>query len=333
MEDIQQRISSLFSETFHTPIESMEILPGAGSSRQYYRIASKMPTSILACYGSNTEENNTFIYFSSVLKQAKIHVPEIYAIDNSHEIYLISDLGYTDVLTAKQNMDENETKILYKHILHDLLRIQTEGGKLIDFTKCFVRPEFDKTAMRWDLYYFKYYYLKLCGIECNDQKLEVDFETLLNFLDTAERKYFMYRDFQARNIMLNNNTLGYIDYQGAMKGPLQYDVVSLLYQAKANLSPETRTELLMYYCKELHEIQQYDEQKFRELFQGFVFIRILQTLGAYGFRGYIQGKEHFIASIPQALANVKEHSKIIASLLHLPYLTSIIEQMDELKAK
>jgi len=327
---IQEQVIRLYNTRFSTPIEKIELLPGAGSSRCYYRIFRNGETPILACYSSNPDENETFVYFSKKLKESGINVPEVFAINNENTIYLISDLGNTDVLTAKQQLSAEETETLYQRILKDLIQIQIQGGKHIDFSRCFVRQEFDRTAMRWDLYYFKYYYLKISGIECNDQKLEEDFETILDFLERAKRNFFMYRDFQARNILLNDNKLGYIDFQGGMKGPLQYDVVSLLYQAKANLSNEMREKLLSYYVQELKKHIAIDEKDFREQFQGFVFIRILQTLGAYGFRGYIQRKEHFIQSIPQALANLKEQLPVIQKLISIPYLSTLINQLDVL---
>ncbi|MBP5582943.1 MAG: phosphotransferase [Bacteroidales bacterium] len=327
---IQEQVIQLYKTSFSSPIEKIELLPGAGSSRCYYRIFRNDETPILACYGSNPDENETFVYFSKKLKESGINVPEVFAINEANTIYLISDLGNTDVLTAKQNLSDEEIETLYQRILKDLIQIQLQGGKKIDFSRCFVRQEFDRTAMRWDLYYFKYYYLKISGIECNDQKLEEDFETILDFLGQAKRDFFMYRDFQARNILLNNNQLGYIDFQGGMRGPLQYDVVSLLYQAKANLSNEMREKLLSYYVQELKKQITIDEKEFREQFQGFIFIRILQTLGAYGFRGYIQRKEHFIQSIPQALANLKEQLPVIQKLISIPYLSTLINQLDVL---
>ena len=327
---IQEHVIQLYNTSFSAPIEKIELLPGAGSSRCYYRIFRKGETPILACYGSNPDENETFVYFSKKLKESGINVPEVFAINDENTIYLISDLGNTDVLTAKQQLSTEETETLYQRILKDLIQIQIQGGKHIDFSRCFVRQEFDRTAMRWDLYYFKYYYLKISGIECNDQKLEEDFETILDFLERAKRDFFMYRDFQARNILLNDNELGYIDFQGGMKGPLLYDVVSLLYQAKANLSNETREKLLSYYVQELKKHIAIDEKEFLEQFQGFIFIRILQTLGAYGFRGYIQRKEHFIQSIPQALANLKEQLPVIQKLISIPYLSALINQLDVL---
>ncbi|MCQ2959337.1 MAG: phosphotransferase [Bacteroidales bacterium] len=333
MEDstILYRIKNLIKSktSISEEIAEFQLLPGAGSSRRYYRIILTNKKTLLACYGTNIEENETFNYFSSIFCKSSINVPEVLSFDK--DLYIITDLGYTDVLSAKENLNEKETLELYKRILEDLVQIQFVGGEKIDFSKCFVRHEFDKTAMRWDLYYFKYYYLKISGLEFNDQKLEEDFDKLLDFLDKSSRNYFMYRDFQSRNILLKNNLLGYIDFQGGMKGPLQYDVVSLLYQAKANLSNEMREELLSFYIEILKSRISVDEKKFKEEFQGFVFIRILQTLGAYGFRGYIQHKEHFIQSIPQALKNLKEQALVINKIVPMPYLTNLINELKELQ--
>lgn len=330
MDIFEERINSLFKSKYNEKIIKIDLLPGAGSSRRYYRIFSELPYTILACFGTNIEENESFIYFSTKFFESNINVPQVIAVDSTHELYFISDLGETDVLHAKENLAKNDIISLYKQILLDLIQIQLKGGETIDFSKCFVRQEFDRTAMQWDLYYFKYYYLKISGLEFNEQKLEVDFCTLLDFLESAPRNYFMYRDFQSRNILLKDNKLGYIDFQGGMKGPLQYDVVSLLYQAKANLSNKMRNELLDFYVENLQKEININKDEFIQQFQGFVFIRILQTLGAYGFRGLIQGKEHFIQSIPQALANLKQHVDTINSIISIPYLTKLIKELPEI---
>lgn len=330
---IKQRISALFQSNFTEKILRIETLPGAGSSRKYFRIYSELSNTLLACFGTNVEENKTFIYFSSVFSKLGINVPQVVAAELGNEIYIVTDLGETDVLTAKQNQTTEYTKSLYQRILQDLIQIQIQGGKEIDFSKCFVRPEFDRTAMRWDLYYFKYYYLKVTDLEFNEQKLEEDFDKILDFLDSVDRQYFMYRDFQSRNILLKDNNLGYIDFQGGMKGPLQYDVVSLLYQAKANLSEQMREELLQFYIAELKKYISLDEDLFIKQYQGFVFIRIIQTLGAYGYRGLIQRKEHFIQSIPQALQNLKLQTPVFNKIVPIPYLSSLINKLSELTIK
>lgn len=305
-------------------------LSGAGSSRQYFRVITSTGTYI-ACNGTNIDENRAFLYFANHFKQANLPVPRIFAQEQPEPwLYIIEDFGNTDLLTYKQNCDEKQVETLYRQALTDLQKFQIQGAHNLDYSRCFNRPQFDEVAMKWDFYYFKYYYLKLTPLECSDQQLETDCNTLINFLLRAPRSYCMYRDFQARNILVHENSLHYIDFQGAMQGALQYDVVSLLYQAKANLSVTQRERLLEFYIEQLPRSTYSSTCEFRELYEGFVFIRILQTLGAYGYRGFIQRKQHFIESIAPALENLQLQSEKMNTILSIPYLNSCIQQLPTL---
>jgi len=302
-------------------------LSGAGSTRQYFRVTTTTGTYI-ACNGTNSDENRAFLYFANHFKQANLPVPRIFAQETPEPwLYIIEDFGDTDLLTYKQNCNEKQVETLYQQALTDLQKFQIQAANSIDYSHCFNRSQFDEVAMKWDFYYFKYYYLKLTPLECSDQQLENDCNTLINFLLRAPRSYCMYRDFQARNIFVHENSLHYIDFQGAMQGALQYDVVSLLYQAKANLSAAQRERLLDFYIEQLPRSTCTSACEFRELYEGFVFIRILQTLGAYGYRGFIQRKQHFIESIAPALENLKLQSEKIHALISIPYLNSCIQQL------
>jgi aminoglycoside/choline kinase family phosphotransferase len=325
-QSIYSSIQSLIKENVQQIVTSVEVLPGAGSNRQYYRVFTQNH-SYIVCNGNNPDENSSFIYLCNHFKKLHLHVPNIYGSTPDFTMYILEDLGSTDLLTYKLHHSEEQWMPLYTKAIEDLTKFQCVGIHNIDFTQCYARPEFDAVYMQWDLAYFKYYYCKLTSLEINEQKLEKDFSTLISFLLQAPRSYFMYRDFQSRNIMVHNNSLWYIDFQGGMKGPLHYDIVSLLYQAKAQFSEEQKNILLDYYIQYVSQYTNINITQFKELFRGFVFIRILQTLGAYGYRGIIQKKQHFIESIPQAVYNAQHECEKIAQILHIPYLQSIIKNL------
>ena len=153
--------------------------------------------------------------------------------------------------------------------------------------------------------YFKYYFLRLAGIPFNEQALENDFSRLTKFLLTANHDYFLYRDFQSRNVMLRDGQPFFLDYQGGRKGALQYDIASLLYDGKADLPPELRQELLDHYLDCLAGFIPVDRDAFMEHYYAYVYVRILQALGAYGFRGFYERKAHFLQSVPYALKNLR----------------------------
>jgi aminoglycoside/choline kinase family phosphotransferase len=320
---LYKRIASLFSKYSSEAISRIEPLTAAGSPRSYFRVFYAQGKTAIACKGTQLAENQTFLYFSSFFYDKGLPVPQVLAREEEPWMYLLEDCGSSDLLSAKKYFTPEQTISAYKQVLQDLIQFQLQGAAC-DFSRTFVRPEFDEIAMKWDLSYFKYYYLKLSGVECNEQKLEEDFNTLISFLSQADHSFFMYRDFQARNIMVQDDIFRYIDFQGAMKGPLQYDVVSLLYQAKAELSTELRHDLLHYYIAEIQNYTQINPSRFYDIFQGFVLLRILQTLGAYGLRGLIEGKPHFITSIPTAVENLKQHVEVVQSIITLPYLYSRI---------
>ncbi|MCL2327903.1 MAG: phosphotransferase [Bacteroidetes bacterium] len=325
---LENRIQSLIAQNEALgKFVSCTQLSGAGSSRQYFRVTTTTG-SYIACNGTNIDENKAFLYFANHFKQAHLPVPRIFAQEKPEPwLYIIEDFGDTDLLTYKQNCNEKQVETLYQQALTDLQKFQIQGTNDLDYSRCFNRSQFDEVAIKWDFYYFKYYYLKLTPLECSDQQLENDCNTLINFLLRAPRSYCMYRDFQARNILVHENSLRYIDFQGAMQGALQYDVVSLLYQAKANLSAAQRERLLSFYIEQLPRSTYTSTCEFRELYEGFIFIRILQTLGAYGYRGFIQRKQHFIESIAPALENLKLQSEKMNMLISIPYLNSCIQQL------
>ena len=329
--EITEKIVQLFSATFEESIERILLLPLSGSSRQYYRINTDTE-SFIAAYNEDVKENNAFISFTEALLEKQLNVPLVLAVSEDKKMYILEDLGDTtlfSVLNEKRtNEDIPESVIqLYKQTLSQLPKIQVEGAESIDFTQCYPRSAFDKQSMMWDLNYFKYYFLKLAGISFDEQKLEDDFQAFTDYLLTADSNYFLYRDFQSRNIMIFNEQPYFIDYQGGRKGALQYDVASLLYDAKANLPDEVRETLLNHYCNELSNYVIFDREKFHDYYYGFVLIRIMQAMGAYGFRGFYEKKELFLLSIPYAIENMKNILETKSLPIEIPTLWNTLKEL------
>ncbi|GAO31319.1 predicted phosphotransferase related to Ser/Thr protein kinases [Geofilum rubicundum JCM 15548] len=299
---------ALFEQWAGQKVEMLSELPASGSDRQYYRITGKT-TNVLGAINRDVKENRAFIEFSQFFRSKSLKVPEIYAVDGDMDCYILEDLGNTtlfDWLSTARREKEIPAPIIdfYKQSIEQLIQFQLSGQKL-DFSLCHPRSKFDKQSMMWDLHYFKYYFLKLAQISFDEQLLEDDFNRLADYLLQTDTSYFLYRDFQSRNIMVVNDQPAFIDYQGGRQGALQYDLASLLYDAKADLPQALREELLNHYILLITQKIKIDELKFRELFKGYVLIRIMQAMGAYGFRGFYEKKEHFLKSIPYALENLK----------------------------
>lgn len=297
-------LSSLFELKFGGKPLSADQLPKSGSDRVYYRIKND-EYSAIGAFNSDVNENEAFFSFSNTFSEIGINVPDIYAISPDRKYYLISDLGNETLFDIIRRNDQGKAILCrIRDILMDLLKIQIIGSKKIDFDKSYPIKSFDRQSILWDLNYFKYDFLKLTGIPFNEMDLEKDFNTLAAYLLEANSFYFMYRDFQSRNIIVHDNKTWYIDYQGGRKGPLQYDLASLLYSPKTGLNETQREVMLEYYLNHLDGYIKVNHDEFREFYYSFVLIRILQALGAYGFRGIHEKKLNFRKSIPEAVKNL-----------------------------
>ena len=322
-------------------------LKQTGSYREYYRIIdnSNTKTQVLGVYNPDHKENEAFLSFSKHFLSKNLNVPKIIAEFKDDYIYFIEDLGDMTVYDfLQQNPDEKEIIDIYKKILDNLILFQFEGIKDFDLEKCYPRSAFDKQSIMWDLNYFKYFVLKLAKISFYEQNLEDDFNKFVDFLTSANTEYFLYRDFKAMNIMINNNDLYFIDYQGGRKGALYYDLASLLLDSKANLSEKIKKELLDYYYNAVNQITAINKDVFLKYYNSYALIRILQTFGTYGFRGIVERKQHFISSIPKALKNIEyfldnnlinenlpELKKSLQELTHSEFAKSFSGFSDNLK--
>jgi len=306
--DVLQR---LFEQRFHSPVERVQRLQGelGGSGRKIIRLANEKISAIGILYGVR-EENIAFIEFSKHFRRKGLPVPEIYAEDLPQGAYLEQDLGDTTLFEflSKNREGENiapQVIEAYRKVVAILPRFQIEAGHDVNYHVCYPCASFDRQSITWDLNYFKYYFLRLAGIPINELALEDDFSRLTEFLLSAPRDYFLYRDFQSRNVMLPGGQPFFVDYQGGRKGALQYDIASLLYDAKADLPPALRQQLLDHYLDTLAGFLPLDREAFMRHYYPYVYIRIMQALGAYGFRGYYERKAHFLQSVPYALKNLR----------------------------
>ena len=308
MQQFREAVKKTFQQFSQEPITAIDKLPQAGSERHYYRIHTN-GKSFIATYGTNIKENESFIYFSGHFNEKKLSTPRIYFINDTNDLYIQEDFGDISLLNKLENEGYTpEIYELYKQSLGQLALLQVKGHEELDYNKCLTNTSFGKQAIMADLLYYKYYFLDALRKPYDKQKLIDDFEALSNYLSHTEYKYFMFRDFQSRNIMVtNDNQVHFIDYQGGMQGAPQYDVASLLWQAKANLPDEWKQSLLEDYMHSFEKVieQSIDRDAFQSQYNGYVLIRLLQVLGAYGFRGLFERKAHFLTSIPLALENLK----------------------------
>lgn len=326
-------LEQLFERNFSSAATRVQPLQGqlGGSGRNIVRLSNDRFSAIGIQYGVR-EENTAFLAFSRHFRKHGLPVPEIYAEDLNQGAYLEQDLGditLFDFLQKNRTAESIEPAVVgaYESVVKVLPRFQVEAARDFDYSICYPRASFDRQSIAWDLNYFKYYFLRLAGIPFNEQALEDDFESLTNFLLTARSDFFLYRDFQSRNIMLHKGQPYFLDYQGGRKGALQYDIASLLYDAKADLPPALRQRLLDLYIKELSAFAAITREEFLHHYYAFVYVRILQALGAYGFRGFYERKPHFLQSVPYALKNLRWLLHNVKLPIALPTLMDAFNSM------
>ena len=326
-------LNHLFEQHFHSAVERVQPVQGelGGSGRKIIRLSGAARSAIGILYGVR-EENVAFLEFSRHFRRHGLPVPEIYGEALDQGAYLEEDLGDTtlyDLLSKNRRGESIKPQVVevYRKVIATLPRFQIEAGRDLNYKVCYPRGSFDRQSISWDLNYFKYYFLRLAGIPFSEQALEDDFDALTQFLLSAPRDFFLYRDFQSRNIMLRDGQPYFVDYQGGRKGALQYDVASLLYDAKADLPPDLRQQLLDHYLDSLRGLIDLKREAFMQYYYAYVYIRIMQALGAYGFRGFYERKVHFLQSVPYALKNLRWLQHNVTLPIALPTLLEAFHSM------
>lgn len=311
--------------------DTLQCIAGSGSNRVYYRMGTSTGsvTTVIGVHGKVEKENKAFIAIAKEFEKAGIPAPKVLAVSEDNLYYLTSDLGDESLFFnyIAKGFDEECVSLLHKTVAM-LPKIQYEIGRTLDFSVCFPVADFDERGIRWDLNYFKYNFLKLSTIEFDEALLEDCFDHLVNVLLCESTDTFLFRDFQSRNVMVSGGKPCFIDFQGGRRGPIYYDLVSFVYQAKAAIPSDIREDLIRTYLNSLKVYREVDEKDFREKLMLFALFRNLQVLGAYGYRGLIEGKAHFISSIPFAIKNLKallEECKFTG----IDYLISLLNELIE----
>lgn len=304
-----------YREIFGNRETEITPLPRSGSDRRYFRITGG-GKSIIGAYNANSEENEAFVGFTGHFRKQSLPVPAILGYLPGKFVYFQEDLGDDNLYTWLHRKNpiapfDESTISLYKKIFDKLILFQTKGIEGLDLDLCYPHRSFDRQSMMWDMNYFKYMLLKLLAVPFNERRLEQDFNNLADYLLEAGQDYFLYRDFQTANIMVVGEEPWFIDYQGGRKGAPQYDVASMLYDAKIPMEEPDRENLLSYYIDSFCSLTGEDRTKFRGFYSGFCMIRVMQALGAFGFRGLYEQKPTFTDSIVPAvklLNGITEHA-------------------------
>ena len=330
---IMDPVKALFEQYTGQRISQMEELPSSGSNRRYFRISGDDIT-LIAARGTSVPENIAFWKMAEHFRAKGLNVPRVLAHNRDFTCYLQEDLGNDTLFNLvaegreKGNYSPAEKALIFKAI-RALPQIQFEGAQGLDFSVCFPQPEFDRRMISFDQNYFKYCFLKATGLEFSEIELDKDFQTMSDVLMRSMSDTFLYRDFQARNVMIRYGEPYFIDFQGGRKGPVYYDVASFIWQAKAAYSEEFKQELIDAYLDALKPYMPISRAEFMRTLRHFVLFRTLQVLGAYGFRGYFEKKPHFLQSVPYAMENLRRLLK--EPFEEYPYLNKLLGELTKLK--
>ena len=315
-----ETLESLYISLFGVAPANCAPLTGSASNRRYYRMTSEAGTCI-GVVGTDVSENKAFLTIARHFRSKGINVPEVYAVSDDMSAYLQEDLGDSVLFDIKDDALLNKAMSM-------LPKIQFEGAQGLDFSVCYPQPSFDRRMVLFDLNYFKYCFLKPSGLEFNEVKLQDDFDNLADALLKDNSDTFLYRDFNARNVMVRDGEPYFIDFQGGRRGPIYYDVASFAWHARARFSAEQKRKMLDAYLDALKEYREVDRKSFEDRLRLFVFFRILQVLGAYGFRGWVEHKTNFVTSIPAAISELKD--MMTEGFAEYPYLTQVLRDLVEL---
>lgn len=322
-----EEIQSFFESSLNAPITEWVNLPQSGSARKNFIVTSHHQKYVVT-YNENTKENNVFLYFSNLFSEQDANTPKIFAVSDDELVYIQEFLGENTLseVIANESLTPR-VAILVQKALDQLYSLQIKTQGRIDYQRTFEYESYDQLPVLNDLFYFKNFMVDILELQYHKASLLKEFMEIVSIVEALQPRGLMIRDFQARNIMVNNDDVFFIDYQGAMEGPLMYDVISFLFQAKANFPQEFKKEMIDYYISKFQNHE--DQVQLKKSVKWLQLMRFLQVLGAYGFRGLIQKKQHFIQSIDQGIINLAELLDSWDETNNFPQLKSLVEQLQQ----
>lgn len=323
-----ERLYRLFEKHYGcTPVDAVP-LTGSASNRQYFRLTDGT-RSCVGVVGTMTEENHAFLTMASHFRSKGLPVPEVYSVSEDGMAYIQEDLGdtilYNKVCEDFKTGETEAAEDLICRTVSLLPKFQFEGGAGLDYSVCCPESSFSRRTVMFDLNYFKYCFLKPSGIEFDEVLLQDDFEAFSRDLLVDRTDTFLYRDFNARNVMVCDGEPYFVDFQGGRRGPVYYDVASFIWQARAKYPSALKEKMLDSYLEALQAYRPVDREEFRRRLDLFILLRLLQVLGAYGFRGLVENKANFVTSIPAAISQLKDFAGKFAS--EYPYMSQTLSRL------
>ncbi|MGA9211686.1 aminoglycoside phosphotransferase family protein [Kaistella sp.] len=322
---MNEKAKIFFEEFIGENVSDFFTLAQSGSARINF-VGKSSDQKFIVTFNENLSENESFFYFSQIFSELKLNTPNIFKISEDRNLYIQEFLGEKTLseIIEKEGLTER-VKTLVKKTLQQLAEVQIKTENRIDYSKTFEYENYDELPITNDLFYFKSFVADVLEIPYHKSSLLKEFKKLAAKIENLKPQGLMIRDFQARNIMVDeNDEVFFIDYQSAMKGPLMYDVISFLFQAKANFPEDFKNKMLDYYYSFWNDEK---ATSLKSSVKPIQLIRFLQVLGAYGFRGLIQRKPHFVSSIEKGIENIYNFSQNWEEMDDFPELKKVILEL------
>lgn len=281
----------------------------AGSGRLYYRIKEYKKSSILQVNAIANEDFKNFVSFGKYFHSVDLPVPRIYAVDEQAAQVLMEDLGKRSLFdyTLPEEPLSGNVRILYQDVIQALIKFQESSSSVFMARPDLGARKFDYASLKWETDYFTTNYLKrIANVDDIPSYVQDFFSTLACSVDTHQ-KVLMHRDFQSQNIMIRpNSEIAFVDFQGARRGSMYYDLASLLFDPYTSLPLFLIIDFFEFWRTQYRECSNFSKEESWVSFLEAALQRIMQALGAYGFLSKEKGLTSFEKFINPAKARLIE---------------------------